>query len=331
MTILFAAGELESFTNATGTNVTAVTTADRFDADFARSAISVTGQAFVQADFTAGTEGWLHLELYLETIDTTGDFDTVALVDSSTGNPVMTLNGNNGNLALEYNNGAGFTRVELSNPIGGDSLVTIDMHWIIADVSGEFTVYVNGIEEATFSGDTLQTGFTTIDQLVLSGGDNATSGSPQVYFSQIIVADEDTRGWKLAEIDPTGASATNTAWTGDHLDVDNIGIDDGTLIDSNAIDEVETFTCSDLSAAGAALDVIALIVGFRAQKGSTGPQNLQGAIRTNSLNFFSSSVSGLATSAFNPFQAIWETNPDTAVAWTPTEIDAIEIGVKSIT
>jgi hypothetical protein len=29
--------------------------------------------------------------------------------------------------------------------------------------------------------------------------------------------------------------------------------------------------------------------------------------------------------------ALWLTNPDTAAQWTPAEIDAIEIGVKSIT
>ena len=58
-----------------------------------------------------------------------------------------------------------------------------------------------------------------------------------------------------------------------------------------------------------------------------GGQNLQMSVRTGGSDFFSSNVA--ISSSFATGQTIFDQNPDTAADWTTSEIDAVEIGLKS--
>lgn len=332
MTILFAAGELESFDGATSANVTTITTAGRYDSDFARGAMKVTGDAFFGADFASATEGWLHYEVYHPVLpDNDLDFTTVQLIDIATGQVVIGIDADNGaDWAMEYWNGSSFTSVIFDSDFTDDTLHRVDINWKIADAGGFFSIYLDETLVATFAGDTLLSGFTTIDRVRFLGGDNiASPTSTEINYSQVIVSTTDTRGLKLATIDITGAGTTS-AWTGSNVDVDDVGISDGDFLESGSANQVETMAAANLSATANALEVRAVFLGMRAQRGAAGPQNLQGAVRVNGTDYFSSNVSGLIES-LAPFQVMFEDSPDTASTWTNSEVDAIEIGVKSIT
>lgn len=332
MTFLFAAGELESFDGAAGANVNTITTAGRFDSDFARCAMKVTGDAFFGADFASSTEAWLHFEVYHPVLpDNDLDFATVQLIDIATGQVVIAIDPDNGGTwAMEYWNGSTFTTVDFDSDFTNATLHRVDINWKIADAGGFFSIYIDETLVATFAGDTLLTGFTTIDRVRFLGGDNiASSTSTEINYSQVIVSTTDTRGLHLATIDITGAGTTS-AWTGSNIDVDDEAISDGDFLESGSANQVETMAAANLSATANALAVRAVMLGMRAQRGAAGPQNLQGAVRVNATDYFSTSVSGLITS-LQPFQALWAVSPDTSVVWTNAEIDALEVGVKSIT
>jgi len=125
----------------------------------------------------------------------------------------------------------------------------------------------------------------------------------------------------------TGNSATNTAWAGDYTSIDEIVYSDADAISSSAGNDVETFTHSgpDLEA----YTILAIGLGIRGKKGSTGPTGQQGCLRVSGTNYVSSTDTlGSGLSAFCP---VWETNPATAAAWTGAAAEALEFGVKSIT
>ncbi len=76
------------------------------------------------------------------------------------------------------------------------------------------------------------------------------------------------------------------------------------------------------------LDVKALIVAARSRNVAVGPQNLQMAIRTGGTDFFSSNLA-ISTSFATGNAIVFDTNPNTSANWTVSEINVLEIGLKS--
>lgn len=335
MAVLFAATELESFQRSSATAVTQSTTAGRFDSNFSRGAIEVAdGSHYAQADFTAETDGWLHFLAYFTDLNNIEhDNQIFQLRDSSTGQVVLQLDGDNGAWDMEYWNGSSFTEVSIAGGASGGGfpigeLVRFDVQWTIHNSTGVFRIYMNESLIVEFTGDTLQTGFTTIDQLRLSSGSTRVSAD-QTYFSEVIVADEDTRGWRLATLGVT-ADGTNTAWTGDYTDIDEIDLDDADDITSDTADQVHGFAVDNVPAEAAGYSVEAVVVGMRANRAASGPQNLQAHVRSGGTDYFSSNVGTLGLGLL-PFQAVFATDPGTASAWAQSGVNAAEVGVKSIT
>jgi hypothetical protein len=149
-------------------------------------------------------------------------------------------------------------------------------------------------------------------------------------FSQVIVADESTVGWKAYTKFPTSDSAVNVQWTGSYADVDEAVTNVGDFVESTAANDVRTYLGAALSL-GTQVTVKAVIVSFVALKVATGPQNIQGAMRLSGTNYFGPSVSGLG-SGYGAFSWIRALNPSTGVTWTRSEAAsaAVEFGMKSI-
>lgn len=118
--------------------------------------------------------------------------------------------GTAGQWKSQYWNGASWTdigsTITTAGQLLGDS-VRIDVTWNIADSGGYFTIYANGAEVATFSGDTLLTADTTIDfvRILCASGNNGA----RLTFTSIIVDSVDTRTLHMYEIIPTSTGGVN--------------------------------------------------------------------------------------------------------------------------
>jgi len=324
MTVVFAATELEAFVPTGGILVSGASS--RRDTNFSRSSFRPQAADLVQADFTPLTEGWLHITINVNTIlSGVQDEAFIVLQDSGAGFTVMQIDGINGVWNLEVWNGVNLTRLQPNLIIPNDNVVRVDMNWKIAN-SGFFRVYVNNVFVTSFEGDTLLGAVTQIDRLLLRASSTQNSSLYNVFFSEIIVATQDTIGWRLATLAPDGVG-NSTTWSGDHTDINSTSITDGTFVSSGTAEEVEQFTVSNLSGVAAALDVEAVVVAARSRNTGAGPQNIQLGIRTDGQDFFGSTIS--LGGSFAPFFEIFEQNPDTAADWTSAEIDALEIGMKS--
>jgi len=330
MTVLFAGGELDAFafTGAVSTDTASTT---RRDTDFARATMLPRNPSRIEVDFTSTTEAWLHVTLNFNARGASQqDAAPVRLIDSVTGQVVLQVDGDNGFWHLEYWNGASFTQLSDGLFFVAGETHRLDIHWDIANSGGVFEAYIDGTLISSFSGDTLLAGFTQIDRFqLLSSSATSSIGTYDVFYSEVIVATVETIGWRLSTLAPDG-TGNSTTWTGDNTDVDDEGANDGTFVSSDTADEVEQFTVSDLSATASALDVEAVVVAARHRHGETGPQNLQLSVRTGTSDFFGSNISGVDV-GFNPGVEIFDQNPDTVADWTTGEVDALEIGVKSIT
>ena len=98
----------------------------------------------------------------------------------------------------------------------------------------------------------------------------------------------------------------------------------------SAVDEdlIDLYSASDMT--GKVKEIRCLqLQGGCVRHGAPDPDKVQLALRTNSTNYFSGNLTP-GVSGPVPVVAYWETNPDTGVAWTKPEINALEIGIKTI-
>jgi len=331
VSILHAGSEAEAF----DVQGLVVNEATGFDADFARGSFTPRGSHatnFARIPLApAVTDVWLHARVSFASTGGTVNSHPLIKFRSTSGQDVLRLNGfggvsNPSVYDLEYWDGAAWQKIGTSWTIASPS--TLDFHCKIADTGGVFAFYVNGSLIAELTGDTLLFAGADVAEVHLASGSTDDSTSADKNYTEVVVADESTIGMRVATLAPT-AAGTNTAWTGDETDVDEVVTDDVDFISSATADEVETYAASDLSAAAATFTPRAVFVAARAKRGATGPQSLQLAVRSGTTEDFSETKA--LTEAFAHYRNGWATNPDTAAAWTPAEIDALEFGVKSIT
>jgi hypothetical protein len=197
----------------------------------------------------------------------------------------------------------------------------------IHDTTGIVQVKVDGIVDIDFSGDTKPGTETTINAFL--AGETAVNPMT-IQFDNVVV---DGAAWpgktNIQAIRPNGAgnSAQWTPSAGSNWDcVDEVPASDADNVVTNANDQVDLYATGNL--VGTVDSVVCVQVQARAVKeGAATPQNLALGVRTGATDYFSSDriIPTAAKSVFN----LWAQNPNTAAAWTKTEVDGVEIGVKS--
>jgi hypothetical protein len=221
-----------------------------------------------------------------------------------------------------------------SASLANSTVYNIEVRWKAGDSDGVVQVWVNGTLDIDLSSqDTLPTGFTGANQWIIGCGTDSAWNTANAYIGELIVADDRihnpfTQRKTFAILRPNGAG-NNSQWTGSYSDVDEVVPDDSDGISVNTVDQVSTFGLENLPASAESVNAVILwnrIVG----QGSPTPRNVQPTIRTNSNNY---SGDSRPVPALRPWYGykIWAQNPNTASAWTPNEVDALEAGAKAVT
>lgn len=190
-------------------------------------------------------------------------------------------------------------------------------------------VYMSGGEFATFSvaatntpGLGMPTSFTVVCDDLLTDGT-----TKEIYLSEVVVSEQDTRGLRLAMLNPTSAGNYND-WQGDFNELgDLLAI---TMASSQTADELQssTFTTYGGPASSAGVQ---LALSAHAARGVdlTTPQELQQFLRIGATDY--ASVDGNHTLITSPQQRItlWPTNPVDGSAWSTADVSGIEGGLIS--
>ncbi len=207
------------------------------------------------------------------------------------------------------------TNVGGTASIDEDIAEHLDIYFQGNDATGNVSLFLGGTELIS----------ATVDLSLVTGITAVRSYHPH-RFSQLIIADEPTIGWRLITRYPNAAGATGD-FTGTYTDVDETVYNDADFINSSTNGHVETYGQTGPAISG--YTVRAVGVYARAKRGASGPANLQMALRSGGTDYFSASKAlGIGYAAYGH---IWETNPATAAAWVSTAIDALQPGVKAVT
>lgn len=237
---------------------------------------------------------------------------------------------NTGDVGVYKVNAAGTATLlaSASSNIVSGTQIRLDIQ-ISYSASGFVRLYYNGTLVAdTGTVDVTTDGATSLDGFVL-GGLSASPSSLPLYWSEIITSTDDTRSMSLLTVSPSAAGNSQGFDTNTVGNINEVTTNDSTLISSATANQIAQYTIATPGAIGNP-SVNAVALWTRAQRGGTGPQNLQHSVRTSSTDSFS------ATKALNATMGqqvtTWEVNPVTGAYWTASEISAagFNIGVKSI-
>jgi len=308
MTVLFLGSGLDSCTPSDGTT-TENASANNIDVSFVRTGFN-TGDYSLATGWTDVQELWVHCNVYFS-----ASFNSTIFILLDGGDGVFKLERTGNNLVMSWRSGVGtYTAIGSPVPVTGGRVNEIDLY-IKTGASGEAMLFVDRTEKT--SGSAAITYMTDMDNISFYAG----------VISGIAVADEVTVGWKVIQGWPSAAGSTS-AWTGAYTNIDEATLSDADYIYSSTADEVSTFA-QTLQASLTGYIPRAVAVSARAKRGTTGPQNIQLALRSGSTNYFSATKAlGLGYTAV---QNVWNQNPDTSADWTSAQIAALQPGVKSIT
>jgi hypothetical protein len=189
--------------------------------------------------------------------------------------------------------------------------------WQVSSYGTSCTInfYINSNLVFNYSGNCQTDSNTTLNGLRLYAADIT---SHVADWSEIIIANGDTRSLGLVTMQPTGNGNTQ-AWTctgGTNFGSVNVWNNtDSTNCNSSTGGQLEEFSVGG-SLPGNALGIVAVAESARVAVGAAGPQNLQFDVRTGGTSYQSSNVSPAPGASFGQSEYIWTTNPNTSTAWT---------------
>lgn len=311
MAVIFAGGELSSFTKF---NSIETTLAGSFSLP-ARCGIHTRKGGFIRTDVLGDlSDIWIHFDMYVGTV--TAGLTPISVTNSS--GVVLFSIASDGKVSVAGSN-IGIL------PAFTQGRFTYDVHLKGGSV-GLVEVYVDSQAMLSVNGNFALSNMHTL--MLSPVGVNANDSTTNSIYSQIIVANEITIGSKLATL-TLDAVGSNNAWVGTSsnaaADVNEIGLDDTTYISAQTAGLVETWATSDLDPQYT--NVRAVVVSALAKYSATGPKNIDAITRIGTGNY-ASAMTALGP-GYTPSQAIFSINPVTNAAWTVSDVNAAEFGIRS--
>jgi hypothetical protein len=195
-------------------------------------------------------------------------------------------------------------------------------------------MYLAGTQVINFSGNPCTDAATQLNQVEFASANGGAGGTVSngggTGWSEIIIADQDTRGMGLWTLNPTAAGNTQS-WTPNTVaNVNKATINDTTNVSTGSNNALSEWTTPTSPPAGT-WNVLAVVQEARVLRGTTGPQNFEWLLRTTDGTDHVTGSVNPSTSFGNFSNQIWATNPFTTSAWAITDIAAgFNLGIESL-
>ena len=302
MSIIFGGGETPSFTSF---NAIESTTSGVFNAP-ARCAMHLSQGGWIKTTPLVSTgELWFHMDV--NTTSIVSGLTPISVLDQS-GNALFGIQ-SSGSILV------GNTTIGTAQIFSTTGVSTLDIH-LKSGTVGLVEIYVNSQVIFSTSGNY---SFTTMQNLMLSPVGTNTN------WSQVIVADEITIGFQLATLGFT-SSGTNTGWAGPVTAINEIILDTTTYINASTAALTNTYMTSGISTSYTNIKAVVISALARYSTGG-GPTNLYADAYIGSTNY-TAAMNSIGV-GYSPAIAVMNTNPATNVAWTASDINSAEFGIKS--
>lgn len=300
-------------------------TAATFDSAYADKSMRATStnRAIGCGWDTPITDCWIHFKMYA-TGFAVGDTGFLWNVIDSRGEVIAQLDlvsqSNVANRVRVGDNGT-FTDGGDFGPMPLSTLTDVDIHIQINSGGNNVLTYYHG--GALVSTVSRAWGSATgIVGFILANSD--TGG--RTNLSEFMVADEDTRGLRLATLEPDGAGG-ETDWTGTFNEV--LERADGRAIHDITNGNRSSFTLSAYGGPASPTAVRGVFTQLYAGGGGTGPNNVDPFLRISAVNY--DSGDNHSVTANQPLISEWANDPATAAAWLTTAFALLEAGVETVT
>jgi len=126
-----------------------------------------------------------------------------------------------------------------------------------------------------------------------------------------------------------GDGTTTSGWAAEGGTFTRIQSDDGdtTRLYTPTNNDVRQFAITNTSASsGATINSVTVYFKFRSLDPVS--NTFQIGVRTGSTDYYSGNKDTVSSTSYILFSETWTTNPNTGLAWTSSQIDSLEIGVK---
>jgi hypothetical protein len=276
------------------------------------------GGAFILGhDAPAATTTWYHFRM------ATGEFGGLA-----SGSPVRVIDANSNILAqLEVVNGTQFrisargTTTASSGyvTLGLDTPYSIDIQ-VIVGATTTVRWYINA---ALYGEQTVTTGAGFDVARGMNVSHSASVG--EFYFSEIIIADEDTRGMRVRELRPTSFGIFQE-WDGSITALRDADLATG--ISTNTADRRVSFGVSNLQFIQPGDVINRVVAQSYAQKGETGLSKFNHFFRYRDTTT-EDGVDQVLSTFGDYYLEEFPLNPQTGLAWDPDDFRSLQTGVRS--
>jgi hypothetical protein len=202
------------------------------------------------------------------------------------------------------------------------TLHRMDMQLINYGASATVNLWWDGVQLFSFSGSVALAGVSNLDQVWLP---NSNSG---LYISEIMVADEDLRGWTgLLTLSPNALGTTN-AWSNTAVaNVNPTSINDSNATYSNTVAQDNQYNLTDEPSGIFAVKAVKVVARAMHTAGSAADHLALGFSSGGSVAVGTSQALSVA---FTTYEQQFNTNPVTAAAWgNAAEINALQIDMRT--
>ena len=224
----------------------------------------------------------------------------------------------------------GVARNELASEVGTSlgefELYRLDMQVIDYGPTGTVNVYLDGVLVITFTGDIRVGTLTAFDSVVFSFSFNGVSNYPGSYFSEIMVADEDTRPFSLQTLAPAGPGTVSN-WLGSWSDISEIAMDDATEVGTNN-SAAQDWQCTLLPLVAGNPTVRAVMIAARSASPLASVATKVG-LGVNAGGTVNPGVAQSPGAAWVTLERLMPLNPVTGLPWTVADMGSLQLNLRS--
>lgn len=208
----------------------------------------------------------------------------------------------------------------------------IELKGTLADAGGTADVQLDGVNVLSFTGDTLGGTVTDIDYVNFGTSTSTTDRIDDVYVCNGLGTTNNTfLGDVTVEAVVPSGNGTSSVLVGSDADstnnyllVDENPPSSADYVGSATAGNKDTYAMGNLT--GTPTSILGVVVNSYVAKSDTGAKFSRPVVRSGVTDYVGSSAA-LATS-YTARQDVWETDPNTAVAWTTAGVNAIEAGFE---
>lgn len=261
-------------------------------------------------------------------------YSRIAVNTAGNYNPIVTLQDTTGQVVrIVHHIAQGFidrkpdnaTNTNVGSYVSNANLRRFDIYFKRGVTDGALKVWIDGVSYADVTNVDTDTRGLPVSAIRFTPPIN-TSGHNH-HFSAVIIADEDTRNFDFVQLVPN-ADGSESGWTGSYAAIDETASDSADYIEALSADLTKTWGLTDVPGALSSYEVKSLWLMNRAQ-GSAGVTTVQPAVKVGGAVYAVDPTTATTSGAYGANRAKFDTNPNTGAPWTVSDLNALEVGVRS--